>query len=94
MANSHTQSPSEVMQQIKQNSSKWINEKGFLKDKFYWQAGYGAFSYAKSEVPKIINYIQSQEEHHRTRTFREEYLEVLKDFDIYFDPKYIFKDPG
>lgn len=87
------QSLSDVMKQVKQDSSKWINIKGFVNAKFSWQADYGAFSYAKSEVPKIINYIKNQEEHHKTKTFRDEYLELLKEFDIDFDTNYIFKTP-
>ncbi len=59
------QSLSNLMKMVKEDSSKWINEKGLVKYKFSWQAGYGAFSYAKSEVPQVIRYIQNQEEHHR-----------------------------
>ncbi len=61
------QSLSELMQDIKGDSSKWINEKGFLKSRFSWQEGYGAFSYSKSQVINVINYIKNQEEHHRKK---------------------------
>lgn len=95
-----TQSLSDLMKQVKQDSSKClpagqagINQKGFVKGKFAWQSGYGAFSYAKSEVPAIINYIKNQEEHHKAKTFNDEYLEFLKDFEVEFDTKYIFKEP-
>ena len=84
------QSISNLMKMVKENSSKWINEKGFLRNKFSWQGGYGAFSYAKMEVPQVIRYIQNQEEHHRKKTFIEEYLEFLKAFEIDYDERYLF----
>ena len=86
------QSISHLMQDVKASSSKWINEQKFTKGKFAWQEGYGAFSYSKSQVPRLIGYIKNQEEHHRKKTFREEYLQILKESDIPYDPKYIFKD--
>ena len=88
-----TQSISDLLQDIKGNSSKWINEKKFLKVKFEWQEGYGAFSYSKSEINSVIKYIQNQEEHHIAKSFQEEYLQILKDFDVEFDERYIFKEP-
>ena len=88
-----TQSLSDLLQDIKGNSSKWINEKKFLKVKFEWQEGYGAFSYSKSQINSVIDYIKNQEQHHAVKTFREEYLEFLKLFEIDYDEKYIFKDP-
>ena len=88
-----TQSISDLLQDIKGSSSKWINENKFLNVKFEWQEGYGAFSYSKSSVEKVINYIKNQEEHHRRKTFKEEYLKLLEDFEIDFDERYIFKDP-
>lgn len=86
-----TQSLSDLMKQVKQDSSKWINSKGFINGKFSWQSGFGAFSYSKTEVPKIINYIKNQEEHHKKTTFLEEYLQLLKDFEIDFNEHYVFK---
>lgn len=86
-----TQSLSDLMKQVKQDSSKWINNKGFLNTKFSWQAGYGAFSYAKSDLPNVINYIKNQEINHKTKTFTEEYMQLLKDFNIDFEEHYIFK---
>ncbi len=62
-----TQSLSDLMKQVKQDSSKWINKQGLVNGKFSWQSGFGAFSYSKSEVPKIIRYIKNQEEHHRIK---------------------------
>jgi len=86
-----TQSLSDLMKQVKQDSSKWINNKKFVNGKFAWQAGFGAFSYSKSEVPKVINYIKNQELHHKTISFQEEYVQLLKEFNIEFDERYILK---
>ncbi|WP_442902264.1 IS200/IS605 family transposase [Flavobacterium sp. C4GT6] len=88
-----TQSVSDLLQDIKRNSSLWINKKGFVKGKFEWQEGYGAFSYSKSHVQNVINYIHKQEEHHKKQSFKEEYLEFLKKFDIDYNEKYIFHEP-
>lgn len=85
------QSISDLMQDIKGSSSRWINEKGFIRGKFSWQEGYGAFSYAKSDLHNVINYIKNQEIHHRKKSFVEEYTELLREFDIDYDDKYIFK---
>src|ERR1700752_208221 len=68
------QSISELLQDIKRSSSKWINEKGFTKSKFEWQEGYGAFSYSLSHVKNVINYINNQKEHHKTQSFKDEYI--------------------
>ncbi|MGM5469885.1 IS200/IS605 family transposase [Flavobacteriaceae bacterium LMO-SS05] len=86
-----TQSLSDLMKQVKQDSSKWINNKGFVNRKFSWQAGFGAFSYSKSELANVINYIKNQEQHHKIITFQDEYLQLLKEFDIQFDERYILK---
>lgn len=86
-----TQSLSDLMKHVKQDSSKWINTKGFVNGKFSWQSGFGAFSYSKLEVPKIIDYIKYQEEHHKKKTFHEEYLQLLNEFNIEFDERYILK---
>lgn len=88
-----TQSISDLMQDIKGNSSKWVNDKKFLKVKFEWQGGYGAFSYSKSHVQNVINYVKNQEKHHAKQTFRAEYIDFLKKFDIEYDERYIFQDP-
>lgn len=85
------QSLSDLMQDIKGSSSKWINEKGFLKYKFSWQEGFGAFSYGKSQLSGVLKYINNQKEHHQKRTFVEEYMELLKLFEIKYDAHYIFK---
>ncbi len=86
-----SQSLSELMQDIKGSSSKWINEKRFVKGKFSWQEGYGAFSYSKSELPNVIQYIKNQEGHHKKRSFIEEYEDLLKEFEIVYDERFVFK---
>ena len=86
-----TQSISDLMQEVKGHSSKFINKKGFLNSKFSWQEGFGAFSYSKSQVSNVIKYIKDQEKHHTKKTFTEEYLEFLKKFEVPFDERYIFK---
>jgi len=85
------QSLSDLMQDIRGDSSKWINNKGFVKGKFSWQEGYGAFSYSKSHVDNVIDYIKQQKIHHQRKTFTEEYLEFLDKFDVQYDERYIFK---
>ena len=86
-----TQGLSELVQKIKGGSSHWINEQKFLKSKFAWQEGYGAFSYTKSDVQKVINYILNQEEHHKKRTFEDEYQDFLNKFEVDEIDKYLFK---
>jgi REP element-mobilizing transposase RayT len=87
-----TQSVSDLLQDIKGSSSKWINEKRFISDHFEWQSGFGAFSYSKDDMNKVINYIETQEEHHSKVSFLDEYRKLLRDFDIDYNEKYIFKD--
>lgn len=87
------QSISDLLQQVKRDSSKWINEKKFLPGKFEWQSGYGAFSYSMSQVDTVINYIRNQKEHHRKKNFMEEYREFLEKFQVEFDERYLFVDP-
>lgn len=77
-----TQSLSDLMQEIKGDSSKWINKKGFVAGRFSWQEGFGGFSYSKSHVDNVIDYIKNQEIHHRKKSFIEEYLEFLEKFEI------------
>ncbi|MDP1623223.1 MAG: IS200/IS605 family transposase [Bacteroidales bacterium] len=86
-----TQSLSGLMQDVKGDSSLWINRKGFVQGRFSWQEGYGAFSYSKSNVDHVIDYIKNQEHHHRKKTFLEEYRDFLKKFEIEYDERYIFK---
>jgi len=86
-----TQSLSDLMQDVKGNSSKWINEKKFVSSHFEWQSGFGAFSYSKSQIADVIKYIQNQETHHAKQTFLDEYRELLNQFDIEYDERYIFR---
>ena len=84
------QSISDLMQDIKGNSSKWVNDKKLVRGKFSWQEGYGAFSYSKSEISKVIQYIINQPEHHKHTNFISEYHEMLKEFEINYDDRYVF----
>ena len=84
----------DLLQDIKGSSSTWINKKGFIQGKFGWQEGYGAFSYSHSQIDSVVKYIMNQEEHHKKKTFREEYIELLQRFNIEYDERYILKDIG
>ena len=86
------QSISSLVQNVKTESSKWIKEQNFCSYPFAWQEGYGAFSYAKSQVPDVIRYIQNQEIHHRKETFLDEYRKFLAAFEVEWDERYIFKE--
>ena len=79
---------SELVNSVKTNSSKWINSRGFVKGKFYWQEGYGAFSYGQSQLDLVIQYINNQEQHQR-KSFKEEYIELLQRFNVKFEEKYL-----
>ena len=85
------QSLSDLMQDIKSGSSQWINNQKFVKGRFEWEGGYGAFSYSKSQASRVIAYIQNQEIHHRKKTFLGGYKEYLKKFEVDYDERYIFK---
>jgi REP element-mobilizing transposase RayT len=85
------QAPSDLMYHIKRSSSLWINEKKFVQGRFSWQEGFGAFTLGKSQVSGKIRYIEEQQEHHKKVSFRDEYLDFLKENDIEFDERYIFK---
>ncbi len=79
------------MEQVKSGSSNWLNEKKYIKGKFSWQDGYGAFTYSKSHIDKVVKYILNQPEHHKKQSFRDEYLLLLEKFDVEYDPKYLFE---
>lgn len=83
---------SDLIRDIKANSSKWMNEKKFTKFHFEWQTGFGAFTVSQSGVPKVIEYIKNQEEHHRKKTFKEEYIEFLNAYQIEFKDEYLFDE--
>jgi hypothetical protein len=76
---------------VKNNSTNFINEKGWMKGKFSWQDGYGAFSYGHSQLDRVNQYILNQENHHIKKTFRQEYIELLQIFEIGYDEKYLFE---
>lgn len=82
---------SDLVRDIKNNSSKFITDKKWVIGKFQWQEGYGAFSYSHSQIENVYKYILNQEQHHKKRTFREEYLELLKKFEIEYNEKYLFE---
>ena len=86
-----TMNISDLVRDIKNNSSNFINEQKFIKGKFAWQEGYGAFSYAHSQIDNVYQYIANQEEHHKKKTFKEEYIDFLKKFEIEFNEKYLFE---
>ncbi|MFH1563741.1 MAG: IS200/IS605 family transposase [Nitrospirota bacterium] len=82
---------SDLVRDIKAGSSNFINDNKWIGGKFNWQEGFGAFSYSRSQIDEVIKYILNQQEHHRKRTFREEYIEFLKKFEIKYDEKYLFE---
>jgi len=82
---------SDLVRDVKAGSSKFINEKRWVMGRFSWQEGFGAFSYARSQLGAVIRYIQNQQKHHAKKSFRDEYLELLEKFGVEYDQKYIFK---
>jgi REP element-mobilizing transposase RayT len=86
-----TISLSDLTRDVKATSSAFINEKKWLRGTFRWQDGFGAFSYSKSQIDQVAKYILDQAEHHKRKSFREEYLNLLKKNDIYYEEKYLFE---
>ena len=84
-------SVSDIARDIKNNSSKFINERKFVKGKFQWQEGYGGFSYSHSQIEQVYNYILEQEKHHKRKTFKEEYIEFLEKFQVEYNDRYVFE---
>jgi REP element-mobilizing transposase RayT len=82
---------SDLVRDIKANSSRFINEKKWIKGKFNWHEGFGAFSYSQSHLDRVIQYIDRQEGHHRKKTFKEEYLSLLENFQVEYDSRYVFE---
>jgi putative transposase len=80
----------DLVRDIKSDSTNYINEQKFVRGRFSWQEGYGAFSYGHSQLDRIIRYIQNQEAHHQKRSFKSEYMTLLRKFDIAFEEKYVF----
>lgn len=85
-----TESISDLVRDIKANSSRLIREKKWTRLSFHWQEGYGAFTYAKSQKDILVRYVMNQQEHHITKTFREEYIEMLEKFEIPYEERYLF----
>jgi len=82
---------SELIRDVKANSSRFIHERRWCPGTFSWQEGFGAFSYSRSQLGDVIRYIEDQQKHHATKTFREEYVQLLDKFEVEYDVKYIFK---
>jgi REP element-mobilizing transposase RayT len=82
---------SELIGDIKSGSSNFINRKRWVKGRFNWQEGFGAFSYSHSQLSTVIRYIQNQQTHHRKRSFHDEYVALLDGFNVPYDERYIFK---
>ena len=82
---------SDLVRDIKNNSTNFINDKKLVMGKFSWQEGYGVFSYSHSHIEKVFNYVKNQEKHHHRKTFKEEYIELLEKFEIEYNEKYLFE---
>jgi putative transposase len=80
----------DLVRDIKANTSRFINEKKWLPGKFRWQEGYGAFSYSHSQINDVIQYINTQEEHHKKASFKDEYLKLLEKYDVEYDSEFLF----
>lgn len=85
------QSISDLVRDIKSHSSAFISDNKWTGGKFNWQEGFGAFSYSQSHIDAVVQYVLNQEEHHRIKTFKEEYLDFLKKFEVEYDEKYLFE---
>jgi putative transposase len=83
-------SVSDLVRDVKNNSSNFINSKKYVKGKFSWQEGFGAFTYGQSQIEAVFNYISNQEAHHQKKTFKEEYIDMLEKFQVKYDEKYLF----
>ena len=82
---------SDVVRDLKAGSSKFINDQNWVPGKFRWQEGYGAFSYARTRINQVCQYILNQEQHHSRRSFKEEYLDILRKFAVEYDEQYLFE---
>jgi REP element-mobilizing transposase RayT len=81
----------DLVREVKADSTNFINRKKWVRGRFNWQEGYGAFSYGHSQLNTVVRYIQNQEKHHKSSSFKNEYLSLLRRFDIAFEDKYVFK---
>jgi putative transposase len=82
---------SDLVKDIKVSSTNFINRKKMIRGKFNWQEGFGAFSHSRSQIKAVILYIEKQEEHHKRKSFKEEFIKILKDFDIMYKNEHLFK---
>lgn len=82
---------SDLVGDIKSGSTNFINRSRWIRGRFNWQQGFGAFSYSRSQLTDVIRYVQNQQRHHQKRSFRDEYLTLLKKFNVSYDERYIFK---
>jgi REP element-mobilizing transposase RayT len=82
---------SDLVRDIKAFSAKHVNSEGWVRGAFRWQEGYGAFTLSRSQLSTVIEYIRNQERHHHKRTFREEYVMMLEQFDVEYDQRYLFR---
>lgn len=82
---------SDLIREVKKSATNFINEERLTKFNFNWQTGFGAFSVSHSQLDKVINYIINQKEHHRKRTFKEEYIELIQKYEIEYNEKYLFE---
>jgi len=87
---SRKMAPMNLLEAIKKDSSKWIKTKDTRHANFYWQDGYGIFSVNPTEIDKVVNYIDGQHEHHKKRTFQEEFLAFLKKYKVQYDERYLW----
>ena len=82
---------SDLVRDVKAGSSKFIKDKRWVNGRFSWQEGFGAFSYSRSQMATVIRYIENQQKHHAKKSFRDEYIKLLENFGVEYDPRYIFK---
>ena len=80
----------DLVEAIKTSSNAWIKQRQYTRSKFAWQRGYGAFTHSQSQIDRVIKYVKNQEQHHRKKTFRNEYLGILKEYNIEFNDRYLF----
>ena len=81
---------SDTVYELKRSSSLFINNKKWFRGKFSWQEGYGAFTYSRSQIENVYKYIENQENHHKKKTFKQEYIEFLEKYEIEYDEKFLF----
>jgi putative transposase len=86
-----TQSVADLMRVVKGESSEWINSRKFVQGRFEWQEGYGGFTYSRGQIDDVYKYIMNQKQHHQKISFIDEYIQLLEEFDIAYDKRYIFK---